>query len=468
MANAKIVVTLGPASDAFETVCTLIRAGATVFRLNTSHGTWDQHQKRIETVRAAEKHTGCPVGILLDLQGPKIRLGKFATGRCTLETGSRFCITTEDCSGDEARASTVYRRFANDVRVGDRVLLNDGAVTLRALSTDGIAVTFDVVSGGPIGDNKGINLPGVKVSAPSMTPKDLIDLRAGMEAGVDFVAISFVRSAADVQMVRERMGGARVPIIAKIEKPEAVQDIDAILDVADGIMVARGDLGVEMSLEMVPPIQKRLIRRARRRNRFVITATQMLESMIENPNPTRAEVSDVANAVYDGSDAVMLSAETSVGKHPVGAVEYMVKIAEEVERGLKRRGFAEPLAIGTDDSEIVADAAFHAAKSAGVEAIVVFTASGYSARLISRFRPLFRVIAMTSSLATIRRLTVNYGVTPVLAPDVTTTDEMLGQMDTLLVSKELLYPGNRVVFVAGTPVGRAGSTNLIKLHTVEG
>jgi len=244
------------------------------------------------------------------------------------------------------------------------------------VANDGVAVTCYVVSGGPVGDNKGINLPGVRVSAPSMTSKDLADLRAGLQAGVDFVAISFVRSAADVQMVRERMGAARVPIIAKIEKPEAVQDIDNILEVADGIMVARGDLGVEMSLEMVPPIQKRLIRKARRRNRFVITATQMLESMIENPTPTRAEVSDVANAVYDASDAVMLSAETSVGKHPVAAVEYMVKIAEEVERGLKRRGFPEPLAIAGNDSEIVADAAFHAAKAAGVEAIVVFTESG--------------------------------------------------------------------------------------------
>ncbi len=468
VANAKIVVTLGPASDSLETICTLIRAGASIFRLNTSHGAWEQHQKRIETIREAERITGRPAGILLDLQGPKIRLGKFAAGKCHLETGSRFVITTEETSGDEQRASTIYRRFANDVRVGDRVLLNDGAVVLRAISSDGVSVTFDVVSGGPIGDNKGINLPGVKVSAPSMTPKDLTDLRAGMQAGVDFVAISFVRSAADVQMVRERMGAARVPIIAKIEKPEAVQDIDAILEVADGIMVARGDLGVEMSLEMVPPIQKRLIRKARRRNRFVITATQMLESMIENPNPTRAEVSDVANAVYDGSDAVMLSAETSVGKHPVAAVEYMVKIAEEVERGLRRRGFAEPMSIGTDDSEIVADAAFHAAKSAGVEAIVVFTASGYSARLISRFRPLFRVIAMTHSPEVVRRLTVNYGVTPVLSPNVSTTDEMIGQMDTLLVSNDLLYPGNRVVFVAGTPVGRAGSTNLMKLHTVEG
>jgi pyruvate kinase len=468
MANAKIVVTLGPASDSFETICNLIRAGATVFRLNTSHGSWDQHQKRIETIRAAEKQTGRPVGILLDLQGPKIRLGKFAGAKCCLETGARFTITTEEILGDENQASTGYRKFANDVRVGDRVLLNDGAVALRAVANDGVSVTFVVASGGPIGDNKGINLPGIKVSAPSMTSKDLADLRAGLEAGVDFVAISFVRSAADVQMVRDRMGAARVPIIAKIEKPEAVHDIDAILEVADGIMVARGDLGVEMSLEMVPPIQKRLIRRARRRNRFVITATQMLESMIENPNPTRAEVSDVANAVYDGSDAVMLSAETSVGKHPVAAVEYMVKIAEEVERGLKRRGFAEPMPMGTSDSEIVADAAFHAAKSANVEAIVVFTESGYSARLISRFRPLFRVIAMTSTVNAVRRLSVNYGVTPVLAPDVTSTDEMLSQMDTLLVSRDFLYPGNRVVFVAGTLVGRSGSTNLMMLHTVEG
>jgi pyruvate kinase len=468
MANAKIVVTLGPASDSFETVCALIRAGATIFRLNTSHGAWEQHKQRIETIRAAEKLTGRPVGILLDLQGPKIRLGKFSAGRCMLETGSRFTITTEETLGDEKRASTSYKRFAGDVRVGDRVLLNDGAVALRAVSTDGVSVSFDVVSGGPVGDNKGINLPGVKVSAPSMTSKDLTDMRAGLEAGIDFVAISFVRSAADVQTVCERMGDARVPVIAKIEKPEAVHNIDAILEVADGIMVARGDLGVEMSLEMVPPIQKRLIRKARRRNRFVITATQMLESMIENPDPTRAEVSDVANAVYDGSDAVMLSAETSIGKHPVAAAEYMAKIAEEVERGLRRRGFTEPLPIGTEDSEIVAGAAFHAAKAAGVEAIVVFTSRGYSARLISRFRPLFRVIAMTSSLDVVRRLTVYYGVTPVLAPEMTTTDEMIAQVDALLVEGDFLYPGNRVVFVAGTPVGRAGSTNLMKLHTIEG
>jgi pyruvate kinase len=468
MSHAKIVVTLGPASDAPETVTALIHAGAQIFRLNSSHGEWADHSRRIQTVRAAEQATGIPVGILLDLQGPKIRLGKFTAGKCMLQTGARFTITTEEILGDETRACTTYKQFAQDVRRGDRVLLNDGAVTLRARSNDGTAVDFDVVSGGPIGNQKGINLPGVKVSAPSLTEKDIADLKAGMAENVDFVAISFVRNAGDVRAVREQMGSAKVPIIAKIEKPEAVNDIDAILDVANGIMVARGDLGVEMSLEMVPPIQKRLIRRARRKNRFVITATQMLESMIENANPTRAEVSDVANAIYDGTDAVMLSAETSIGRFPVNAVEYMTRIAAEAERAIRRRGFVDlPYIAGSSDSDVVADAAFNAARAAGVQAIVVFTHSGYSARLISRYRPPVKVIAMTPA-DSVRRLLVNYGVIPVLAPNTLSTDEMLDRMDTLLVERGLLKPGDKVVFVAGQPVGRAGSTNLMKLHRVTG
>src|ERR1017187_7000942 len=365
MANAKIVATLGPASEAPETVRALIRAGAQIIRLNASHGAWQQHAARIRTIREAEKAVGCPVGILLDLQGPKIRLGRFAAGKCVLQTGAQFVITTKEILGDETCASTIYPGFAHDVKPGDRVLLNDGAVTLRAISNDGTAVKFEVGSGGPIGDQKGINLPGVRVSAPSMSQKDLEDLRGGLSAGVDYVALSFVRSADDVLALRERMGALRVPIIAKIEKPEALHDIDGILDVANGIMVARGDLGVEMSLEMVPPIQKRLIRQARRRNRFVITATQMLESMIENPNPTRAEVSDVANAVYDGTDAVMLSAETSVGKYPVAAVEYMTRIANETERGLRQSAGSDVLDLSdTSDSDIVAEAAFLAARAA--------------------------------------------------------------------------------------------------------
>jgi pyruvate kinase len=467
MANAKIVVTLGPASESLETVTALIHAGAQIFRMNASHGLWEQHQKRIETVRAAEKATGKPVAVLLDLQGPKIRLGRFVDGKCTLKTGARFTITTDECLGDAERACTTYPDFAQDVRVGDRVLLNDGAVTLRATGGNNVEVEFDVVSGGVIGNQKGINLPGVKVSAPATTLKDLEDLKSGLAAGVDFVAMSFVRNALDVHVLRQHIGSAKIPIIAKIEKPEAVNDIDGILEVANGIMVARGDLGVEMSLEMVPPIQKRLIRRARRKNRFVITATQMLESMIENANPTRAEVSDVANAIYDGTDAVMLSAETSVGKFPVEAVSYMVRIAEEAERALGRRGYVDlPHMAGSSDSDILADAAFNAARAADVQAIVVFTDSGYSARLISRYRPPVRILAMTAKPDTVRRLLVNYGVVPVLAPGALTTDEMLGQMDTLLVQQGLLNHGDKVVFVAGQPVGRAGSTNLMKLHKV--
>lgn len=469
MANTKIVVTLGPASDSLETICALIRAGTQIFRLNASHGPREQHQRRIETVREAERLTGCATGILLDLQGPKIRLGKFAAGKCILKTGERFTITTEPIVGDEVRASTTYLNFAKDVRPGDRVLLNDGAVTLRATANDGVAVDFDIILGGPVGDQKGINLPGVKVSAPSLTAKDLDDLAAGLEAGVDFVAISFVRTAADVVAVRDHMGARRVPIIAKIEKPEAVDNIDAILDAANGIMVARGDLGVEMSLEMVPPIQKRIILRARQRNRFVITATQMLESMIENANPTRAEVSDVANAIYDGSDAIMLSAETSIGKFPVAAVDYMVRIAKEAERSIRQEGFGIVAnLVESSDSHILADAAFNAARAAEVRAIVVFTESGYSARLVSRYRPSVGIIAMTTSMETVRRLLVNYAVTPVLAPDALSTDEMLSQMDTLLVDRGLLRAGDKVIFVAGQPVGMAGSTNLMKLHRVAG
>jgi pyruvate kinase len=466
MANAKIVVTLGPASDSSETICALIRAGASIFRLNASHGAWSDHQKRIEAVRDAENATGIPVATLLDLQGPKIRLGRFKEGKCVLRKGARFTITTEEIMGDETRASTIYPLFAQDVKPGNRVLLNDGAVTLRARSTDGVAVEFDVISGGPIGNQKGINLPGVKVSAPSMTEKDIADLQAGVEAGVDFVALSFVRTARDVQELRQRIGSAKIPIIAKIEKPDGVDNIEEILEVASGIMVARGDLGVEMSLEMVPPIQKNLIRLARKHNRFVITATQMLESMIENANPTRAEVSDVANAIYDGTDAVMLSAETSVGKFPVAAVDYMTRIAAETERGLRQSPYPELTDSVSSDSEIVARAAVRAAHAAGAQAIVVFTEGGYSARLISRYRPPVRIIAMTNSLDVVHRLLVNYAVTPVVAPEVKTTDQMLGQMDTLLVERGLLCKGDKVIFVAGTPVGSAGSTNLMKLHRV--
>ncbi|MBI3473188.1 MAG: pyruvate kinase [Candidatus Solibacter usitatus] len=467
MPNTKIVATLGPASDSPEALRRLLAAGANVIRLNASHGTQVQHAARIRVIRDAAASCGAHAAILLDLQGPKIRLGKFEGGACHLETGASFTITVEPVLGSAERASTSYIEFARDVKPGNRVLLADGNVELRALSSDGASVRFEVVSGGDIGDHKGINLPGVEVSSPSMTGKDLDDLRFGLENGVDLVALSFVRTAADVRYLREHLEGRAVPIVAKIEKPQAWENIDAILDEADGVMVARGDLGVEMALEKVPFIQKSIIRRARRRSKFVITATQMLESMVENATPTRAEVSDVANAIYDGTDAVMLSAETSVGKHAVEAVQFMARIAAEAERSLRASPFQEPHGNPNPTfAEIVADAAYHAARSAGAAAIVVFTTSGSTARLISRFRPPDRIYAVTPSEAVARRLSIQYGVEPILAPQVENTDEMLAQSDRLLLERGYLKAGDSIVFVAGQPVGRPGTTNLMKLHRI--
>ncbi len=469
MPNTKIVATLGPASDAPETLKSLIVAGVDVFRLNASHGEWQDHARRIDAVRKVAAEMGRHIGILLDLQGPKIRLGKFANGGCTLQAGSHFTITTKEVVGDCERASTGYSGLANDVKTGDRVLLADGSIELRALRSDGLEVLFEVIIGGPVSDRKGINLPGVSVSAPSVTDADERNLRAGLAAGVDMIAQSFVRSAADVRHLRSLMGeqNPTVPIIAKIEKPEAYADLPKILEVADGVMVARGDLGVEASLERVPPMQKSIIRRARRAGVFIITATQMLESMIENPTPTRAEVSDVANAIYDGTDAVMLSAETSVGAYPVETVAYMDRVATEAERSINKKGFQDPQPIPEPTvAQVMATSAYHAARSAKATAIVVFTRTGRSARLISRYRPPVPIFAVTPSEQAARVLSVCYGVFPVILPEVASTDEMLAQMDSALIQRGLCRRGELVVFVAGQPVGCAGTTNILKLHNV--
>jgi pyruvate kinase len=467
MPNTKIVATLGPATDNPGVLGKLFAAGVDVFRLNASHGTPDSHAARIDAVRKGAREARVHAGILLDLQGPKIRLGRFENGSATLETGDTFTITTETILGTAERASTGYAKFASDIQPGDRILLADGTIELVALATDGVSVTTRVVNGGPISDHKGINLPGVKVSIPSLTDKDLADLHFGLTSGVDMIALSFVRTAEDVRQLRDRLGGRPITIIAKIEKPEAYENIESILDVTDGVMVARGDLGVEISLERVPRIQKSIIRRARRKGRFVITATQMLESMIANPTPTRAEVSDVANAIYDGTDAVMLSAETSVGKYPVEAVRFMARIAAESEDSIRRKGFQDPPHQPEPKSaEILADAAHHAARDSGAKAIVVFTSRGSSARLVSRYRPPVGVFAITPHDTTARQLSVSYGVIPLLAPDVSSTDEMLNQMDKVLTEGGYLQKGELVVFVAGQPVGRPGTTNLMKLHRV--
>ena len=470
MPNTKIVATMGPASDPPAAIRQLLLAGVDVFRLNASHSTQAEHAARIALIRQVTAELGHPASILLDLQGPKIRLGSFADGGCTLEKGGVFTIATEALLGDCRRASTTYANFAADVKPGDRVLLADGAIELRVLDVSGQLVRTEVVCGGPISDHKGVNLPGVAISLPSLTEKDLDDLQFGVAQGIDMVALSFVRTAADVRGLRDVLRGMQsgaLPIVAKIEKPQAWENIDAILQEADGVMVARGDLGVELALETVPRIQKSTILRARHHGKFVITATQMLESMIENPTPTRAEVSDVANAIYDGTDAVMLSAETSVGKYPVEAVKFMVRIATETENSIRSQGFRKlPASPHFTYAEILADAAYHAARAGHVAAIVVFTATGSSARLVSRYRPPVCIYAMTPRENVGRQLMVNYAVQPVLAADVASTDEMLALMDRILTERGYLKAGDSVVFLAGQPVGRPGTTNLMKMHRI--
>jgi pyruvate kinase len=469
MTNTKIVATMGPASSSPEMVKRLVEAGVDVFRLNASHGTAEERTAQIRLIRAVAAEAGLHIGILLDLQGPKIRLGKFEGGSAFLEKGSEFRITTEEVLGNSQIASTTYKDFARDVKTGDRVLLADGSLELQVISSDGVTARCWVVTGGPISDKKGINLPGVHLSTPSMTRKDMADLQAGLEAGIDIVALSFVRKSSDVLRLRLFLEekGANLPIVSKIEKPEAVDALKEILDESDGVMVARGDLGVEVPMEQVPFIQKSIIERARQAGKFVITATQMLETMIENPFPTRAEVSDIANAIYDGTDAVMLSGETSTGKYPVEAVRMMDRTARQAEESIRKHGFRDlPIREYLTHAEIVTDTAYRAARMANAGAIIVFTASGSSARLIAKFRPPVPIFAFTPSESVARSLSIVYGIQPIIAGHVLSTDEMMIQMDRVLVERGLLKPRDSVVFVAGQPIGRPGTTNLLKLHRI--
>jgi len=472
MRATKIVATLGPSTDSDAVMRSLFEAGVDVFRLNASHGSQDDHARRIKKVRELSTEFNSRSGILLDLQGPKIRLGTFKDGPQLLKNDSIFTITTEAMQGTAEMASTSYPDFARDVKPGDSVLLADGALQLQVVDTNGIAARCRVVSGGMISDRKGINLPGVTVSTPSLSKKDVADAHFGVEHGVDFLALSFVRQARDVLRLRHLLeeADAKQPIIAKIEKPEGWQNLDSILDECDGVMVARGDLGVEMSLEKVPAIQKTIIQKARARGRFVITATQMLESMIENPLPTRAEVSDVANAIHDGTSAVMLSAETSAGKHPIDAVRVMARIACETETSIQQQGFQVAWESSPDRSmpEIIADAAYHCARTAGVVALAVGTTSGSSARLLARYRPPVPIYAFTSSESVARQLSIIYGVQAIITTDMTSTDQMLSEMERSLVASGKVKPGDNIVFVAGQPVGLRGSTNMLKLHRVSG
>jgi pyruvate kinase len=465
--RAKIVCTLGPASSSQDRITALISAGLDVARLNLSHGTHDDHLAAYQRVRAGSDATGRSVGVLADLQGPKIRLGSFAGGPFRLAAGDEFSITTDDVPGTEREASTTYQGLADDVKPGDRILIDDGNVQLDVLSVSGRTVRTRVVVGGKISDHKGINLPGVSVSAPALTSKDEIDLRWALETGVDMVAMSFVRSPEDAVVARKIMNdlGRHVPLIAKIEKPEAVRVLPEIVDAFDGIMVARGDLGVELPLEQVPAVQRQAIALTRERARPVIVATQMLESMIGSPRPTRAEVSDVAGAVAEGADAVMLSAETSVGSYPVETVATMSRIIAAAEEH-SLRAESHLTRVPTTTGGAIARAAAEVGAIVGAKALVAFTMSGETTRRLARYRSPIPLLAFTTDPAVRSQMSLTWGVETFIAPTVHHTDDMVREVDTALVRLNRCSIGDKIVIVAGSPPGSPGKTNALRVHRI--
>jgi len=467
--KTKIVCTIGPASNKPEIIGRMIEAGMDVARLNFSHGSWEEHREVVRTVRELSARSKRPVAILQDLQGAKVRLGLFQGGSATIRSEDVFTLTTRDVEGTEKIASVTYDRLATEVKAGDQILLDDGLIHLEVLRTDGVHVVCRVVQGGVITNNKGLNLPGVAISVPTVTEKDLADLEFGIEQEVDYVALSFVRTGRDISRVKELFRRRRIdiPVIAKLERPKALRNLEAILDVADGVMIARGDLGVEMPLEEVPLLQKEIIRKANQRGVSVITATQMLDSMIEHPRPTRAEVSDVANAIFDGTDAVMLSGETASGAHPVEAVRVMAQVSVGVERGLPPRpptphDPANPVPF----PDAISEAACRAAVEIKARAIVAFTKTGTTARLISRFRPATPVIAFGPNEQIRQRLCLYWGVIPRVMAPTAHVDEMIQKIDEALLESGYVQKGDVVVIVSGAAIGVKGRTNILTLHRV--
>jgi pyruvate kinase len=459
------VCTLGPAVDSPGMIRRLVEVGMDVARLNMSHGNHEDHRRRYDLVREASDATGHGVGIVADLQGPKIRLETFTAGKVKLAAGDDFVITTRDVEGDATICGTTYKGLPGDVAPGDPILVDDGKLRLRVVKVDGPDVTTRVEVGGKVSDHKGLNLPGVAVSVPALSEKDIDDLRWALRTSVDFIALSFVRSADDAEDVRRimREEGVVLPIIAKIEKPQAIDNLDEIVKAFDGFMVARGDLGVECPLEDVPFLQKRVVDKARRNAKPVIVATQMLESMITNPRPTRAEASDVANAVLDGADAVMLSGETSVGEFPIETVETMARIVASTED----HELAKMAAIDWQPKTrggVIAKAAAEVAERIGASYLVAFTQSGDSARRLARYRGQVPVLAFTPVSKVRSQLSLTWGVETFLTVDVEHTDEMVRQVDEALLEIGRVAEGDQVVIIAGSPPGIPGSTNALRIH----
>lgn len=474
MLKTKIVCTLGPASDSTEMIEKMIKTGMNVARLNFSHGTHEAHGEVIERIKEVRNRLGVPLAIMLDTKGPEIRLGKFDSGSAVIETDSVFTLETEECVGNSEHATISYSALPKQIHVGDRILLDDGAIEMTVTSTNDTSVICKVNAGGVISNGKGVNIPNVHLDMQYLSEKDKSDLLFGISQDVDFIAASFVRTKDDVIGMRKFIdynGGHNIKIISKIENIEGIENFDEILKYSDGIMVARGDMGVEVDFERLPGIQKRFIKKCYQAGKMVITATQMLESMIEHPTPTRAEISDVANAVFDGTSAVMLSGETAIGKYPLRAVRAMAKIAEQAEKD----AFASDAygSIGydidyTDITNALCDAACTTANDINAKAIVTLTTTGKSARRMSKFRPGQPVVAATPRIKTFHQLALSWGVYPVLALTQDSMEKLFRHAVDCAKELDLVSPGDLVVIAAGLPVATPGNTNILKVETVQG
>lgn len=471
MKKTKIVCTIGPSSDSYEVLKALVNEGMNVARLNFSHGTHPEHKKRIDTIKKLRDDLDEPIGIMLDTKGPEIRIKTFKDGMIRIEQGQDFTLTSEDVEGDETRVSVTYKDIAKDLKADDRVLIDDGLVEFTVISVDEKNVYMKAVNSGELSDRKGVNLPSVKVNLPTLTEKDIEDLIFGIKNDVDFIAASFIRSAKDVLEIRkilESNGGDDIKIISKIENLEGVQNIDEIIDVSDGIMVARGDMGVELDEEDIPLVQKNIIRKCNLKGKFVITATQMLDSMIRNPRPTRAEVTDVANAILDGSSAIMLSGETAAGTYPVKACEMMRKIALKIEDSLDYKIIVDST---NDEHEInitnsIAKATREAALDLDAKVIIAATTSGLTARNISKFKPKSPIIAATTNEKVRRQLAIEWGVYPIRATLASSIDDLFYESINILKNIKFVKEGELVILTAGMPLGKAGSTNIMMVKTV--
>ncbi len=474
MLKTKIVCTLGPSSNSLEMIEKMIEAGMNVARLNFSHGTHEEHAEVIRRIKEARDKLGAPVAIMLDTKGPEIRLCKFSDGSAELHTGNAFTITTDGADGDSTHASVTYKKLPSQVKTGDRILLNDGALELTVRETTEDKVLCTVTSGGIIKSGKGVNIPNVHLDMPFLSDRDKRDLIFGIENDIDLVSASFVRTPEDVIAMRKFIdynGGHEIKIISKIENMEGIDNFDAILSESDGIMVARGDMGVEVAFERLPGLQKRFIKRCYQAGKMVITATQMLESMIENPTPTRAEISDVANAVFDGTSAVMLSGETAVGAHPIRAVRAMRRIAKQAEADAFENNAYGSINYDIDTSDVtnaLCDAACTTASDLNARAIICLTTSGKSARRMSKFRPIQPIVASTPKVKTFHQLALSWGVYPVLALTQNSTEKLFIHAIDCAKTLDLVEKGDLVVISGGEPVGRSGNTNMIKVQSVQG